>query len=236
MRRAQGRKARAAARGWFSRRLLDDGVVRGDLSSLYSTNASHARRAAWAVARPVHLSGRGLALAALAVYASGAVFWTAHEFLNHLLVRIIMRPRAARPQDVFADFRGRSLERPRDESSVGRCHAVARWVLGLPSVVSGSDGGAGRARDICERTVLVLFPTLRQTLYEGLLRGASATTLDASSGLVTVCAAFATLASGHRRTGSGTAVASRATVRMAETRRSGTACPSNWSIRSFPIH
>ena len=27
---------------------------------------------------------RGVALAALAVYASGAVFWTAHEFLNHL--------------------------------------------------------------------------------------------------------------------------------------------------------
>ena len=46
---------------------------------------------------------------------------------------------------------------------------------------------------ILPNTVLVLFPTLRQTLYEGLLRGASASTLDASSGLVTVCAAFATL-------------------------------------------
>ena len=74
--------------------------------------------------------------------------------------------------------------------------AVTRLQGGLTAMPSPAE----RSRKVCwpcagilPNTVLVLFPTLRQTLYEALLRCASATTLTAGPALVSLAAAFATL-------------------------------------------
>ena len=137
---------------------------------------------------------RGVALAALAVYASGAVFWTAHEFLNHLSGESHTGGHARQgAKTFFLTFVAGALNVLATNPLWVAVTRLQGGLSALPSVSERKRRWCWPCAGILPNTVLVLFPTLRQTLYEGLLRGASASTLDASSGLVTVCAAFATL-------------------------------------------
>ena len=137
---------------------------------------------------------RGVALAALAVYASGAVFWTAHEFLNHVAGENHNGGHARQGLKTFLlTFVAGALNVLATNPLWVAVTRLQGGLSALPSVSERKRRWCWPCAGILPNTVLVLFPTLRQTLYEGLLRGASASTLDASSGLVTVCAAFATL-------------------------------------------
>ena len=137
---------------------------------------------------------RGVALAALAVYASGAVFWTAHEFLNHVSGTSHTGGHARQGAKTFLlTFVAGALNVLATNPLWVAVTRLQGGLSALPSVSERKRRWCWPCAGILPNTVLVLFPTLRQTLYEGLLRSASASTLDASSGLVTVCAAFATL-------------------------------------------
>ena len=135
---------------------------------------------------------RGVTLAAVAVYTSGTVFWTTYESLSYVA--------GDSGGAAKRDFKTFSLTFIAGVLNVLVTNPLWVAVTRLQGGLTAMPSPAERSRKVCwpcagilPNTVLVLFPTLRQTLYEALLRCASATTLTAGPALVSLAAAFATL-------------------------------------------
>ena len=135
---------------------------------------------------------RGVTLAAVAVYTSGTVFWTTYESLSYVA--------GDSGGAAKKDFKTFSLTFIAGVLNVLVTNPLWVAVTRLQGGLTAMPSPAERSRKVCwpcagilPNTVLVLFPTLRQTLYEALLRCASATTLTAGPALVSLAAAFATL-------------------------------------------
>lgn len=131
---------------------------------------------------------RGVPVAAVAVYLSGGVFWYAHAFFSARLGG--------------GGGAGRSFLAA---GAAGIANVVATnplWVIvtRLQAGLAACPDGAARAADpfwalagLAPNLVLVLFPALRQAVYDGVLGTLDATEATAGPALVTLAAGIAAL-------------------------------------------